>query len=817
MAMAKSLVVVLALFLLSVLASSTTVSHDGRALLINGQRRIIISGSIHYPRSTPEMWPELIKKAKEGGLDAIETYVFWNVHEPVKRQYNFEGNLDLVRFIKEVQNAGLYAIVRIGPYVCAEWDYGGFPAWLRQIPGMEMRTDNKPFKDEMQTFTTLIVDMLKKENLMAPQGGPIILAQIENEYGNIQSGYGAAANKYIQWCANMAQSLGIGVPWIMCQQADAPQPMINTCNGFYCHDFQPNNANSPKIWTENWTGWFKDWDKPDPHRPAEDVAYAVARFFETNGTVQNYYMYHGGTNFGRTSGGPYITTTYDYDAPLDEYGNIRQPKWGHLKELHAVLKSMEKALVYGNYNSKQLENGVQITEYTGKGITPGCFISNSNTTLDATVEYHGHNYFVPASSVSILPECKEEVYNTAKVNTQTSVMVKRRSQVENEPEGLSWSWRPEAMTSTLKGALGSFRDHKLLDQILATDDKSDYLWYMNTFDHPMDMDMTLQVATQGHVLHAFVNGDHVGSQYAADGNFSFTFEAGVKIKMGKNYISLLSGTIGHSNYGARYELVPTGIAGGPVFIIGGGMKHDLSSELWAYKVGLDGEDNEIYMDSPSHKWHTDSIPTMRPFTWYKTTFKAPLGDEAVVVNLEGMGKGVAWVNGNNLGRYWPTTIANNQGCQQCDYRQPYSPDNQCRSGCGEPGQIWYHIPRSFLKETEPNTLILFEEAGGEPFNVNFQTVTVGTVCGHVEEGKTLTLSCQGTGIISNIEFASFGNPDGMCGAFQKGTCDSQIALDAIQKACVGKMACSIEGSASVLGDSKCKNMPVSLAVQAVCS
>lgn len=91
------------------------------------------------------MWPDLINKAKDGGLDAIETYVFWNAHEPSRRQYDFSGNLDLVRFIKTIQSAGLYSVLRIGPYVCAEWNYGGFPVWLHNMPNMKFRTINPSF------------------------------------------------------------------------------------------------------------------------------------------------------------------------------------------------------------------------------------------------------------------------------------------------------------------------------------------------------------------------------------------------------------------------------------------------------------------------------------------------------------------------------------------------------------------------------------------------------------------------------------------------------------------------------------------------
>ena len=104
--------------------ANAAVSYDHRAVVINGQRRILISGSIHYPRSTPEMWPDLLQKARDGGLDVIQTYVFWNGHEPQQGQYYFGDRYDLVRFVKLAKQAGLYVHLRIGPYVCAEWNYG---------------------------------------------------------------------------------------------------------------------------------------------------------------------------------------------------------------------------------------------------------------------------------------------------------------------------------------------------------------------------------------------------------------------------------------------------------------------------------------------------------------------------------------------------------------------------------------------------------------------------------------------------------------------------------------------------------------------
>ncbi|XP_048334543.2 beta-galactosidase 15 isoform X1 [Ziziphus jujuba] len=804
--------------------SATTVSYDGRAITIDGQRRVLLSGSIHYPRSTAEMWPDLIKKAKEGGLNSIETYVFWNLHEPVRRQYDFTGNNDLVRFIKTVQDAGLYAVLRIGPYVCAEWNYGGFPVWLHNLPGIELRTANSVFMNEMQNFTTLIVNMMKNEKLFASQGGPIIITQIENEFGNVISSYGDAGKAYIDWCANMAESLNVGVPWIMCQETDAPQPMINTCNGWYCDQFTPNNPNSPKMWTENWTGWFKSWGSKDPHRTAEDVAYAVARFFQTGGTFQNYYMYHGGTNFGRTAGGPYITTTYDYDAPLDEYGNLNQPKWGHLKQLHEVLKSIEFTLTHGDVNNTDFGNSVTATVYATNQ-SSSCFLSNTNQTTDATIKFQGNQYTVPAWSVSLLPDCKTEVYNSAKVNTQTSVMEKKPNKAENEPVALSWVWKPENIDATAVHGKGHVSVNKIIDQKVVND-ASDYLWYMTSLelkeDDPIWSDnMTIRVNATGQVLHAYVNGKYLGSQWAKYGVANYVYEQSVKLNPGNNLISLLSATVGFQNYGPHFDMVQNGIADQVAIVGTKGDEQiikDLSAHKWTYKVGLRGIEHKFYsLDSKfATKWVANDLPTNRMMTWYKTTFKAPLGTDPVVVDLQGLGKGFAWVNGHNIGRYWPSYLAED-GCSTdaCDYRGPYT-DSKCVSNCGQPTQRWYHVPRSFLQEGV-NTLVLFEELGGNPSLVNFQTVRPGIVCANAYENKTVELSCQGHPI-SAINFASFGTPDGACGSFQKGSCESsKDVLSILHTECVGKESCILDVSEDKFGAASCgDNVTKRVAVEAVC-
>lgn len=171
-------------------------------------------------------------------------------------EYNFEGRYDIVKFAKLIGSQGLYLHLRIGPYVCAEWNFGGFPVWLRDIPGIVFRTKNKPFEDEMQKFVKKIVDMMKQENLFSWQGGPIILLQIENEYGNIEGQYGQGGKEYVKWAADMALSLDAGVPWVMCRQSDAPETIIDSCNAFYCDGFRPNSYRKPALWTEDWNGWY---------------------------------------------------------------------------------------------------------------------------------------------------------------------------------------------------------------------------------------------------------------------------------------------------------------------------------------------------------------------------------------------------------------------------------------------------------------------------------------------------------------------------------------------------------------------------------
>ncbi|WOK97010.1 beta-galactosidase-like [Canna indica] len=691
-----------------------SVSYDRKALIINGQRRILISGSIHYPRSTPEMWPDLIKKAKDGGLDVIQTYVFWNGHEPSPGQYYFGGNYDLVRFIKLVKQAGLYVHLRIGPYVCAEWNFGGFPIWLKYVPGISFRTDNGPFKAAMMKFTEKIVSMMKSEGLYASQGGPIILSQIENEYGPLEDYYGhSVAKNYASWAAQMAVGLKTGVPWVMCKQDDAPDPVINTCNGFYCDYFSPNKPYKPTMWTEAWTGWFTGFGGPVPHRPVEDLAFAVARFIQKGGSFVNYYMYHGGTNFGRTAGGPFISTSYDYDAPIDEYGLLRQPKWGHLRDLHKAIKMSEPALVSADPTISKLGNYEQAHVFRSNSGACAAFLSNYNPRSSARVTFNGMHYDIPAWSISILPDCKTAVFNTARVGAPTS-------QVKMTGVG-KFSWKSfSEETNSLDDR--SFTKDGLVEQISMTWDKTDYLWYTTTVDISSNEQFLkngrspyLTVMSAGHSLHVFVNGQRAGTAYGGLDSSKLTYSGNVKLWAGRNKISILSVAVGLPNVGNHYETWNAGVLG-PVTLEGlNEGRRNLGNQKWTYQIGMKGESLSLHTLNGASSVEWGGTTRNQPLTWYKAFFNAPAGNEPLALDMSSMGKGQIWINGQSIGRYWPAYKAYGS-CGGCDYRGTYN-EKKCQTNCGESSQKWYHVPRSWLNPTG-NLLVVFEEWGGDPTGIS---------------------------------------------------------------------------------------------------
>ncbi|XBI09808.1 hypothetical protein VPH35_137276 [Triticum aestivum] len=690
----------------------TVISYDRRSLMVDGQRDLFFSGSIHYPRSPFHEWPDLIARAKEGGLNVIESYVFWNVHEPEMGVYNFEGRYDMIKFFKLIQEHEMYAMVRIGPFVQAEWNHGGLPYWLREVPDIIFRTDNEPFKKLMQKFVTLVVNKLKEAKLFASQGGPIILAQIENEYQHMEAAFKENGTRYIEWAAKMAISTGTGVPWIMCKQTKAPADVIPTCNGRHCGDTWPGpvDKNKPLLWTENWTAQYRVFGDPPSQRSAEDIAFAVARFFSVGGSMVNYYMYHGGTNFGRT-GASFVMPRYYDEAPLDEFGMFKEPKWGHLKDLHHALRLCKNALLFGTPSTQPLGKlyEARVFEIPEQKVCVA-FLSNHNTKEDGTVTFRGQNYFVPRRSVSILGDCKTVVFSTQYVNAQHNQRTFHFT--DQTVQNNVWEMYTEGdKVPTYK--FSTDRSEKPLEAYNMTKDKTDYLWYTTSFlldpeDLPSRLDIkpVLEASSHGHAMVAFVNKKLVGCGHGTKMNKAFSLEKPIEVKVGINHISILSSTLGLQDSGSYLERRQAGVHSVTIQGLNTGTL-DLTSNGWGHIVGLEGERKQAFTDKGGEvQWQPAVFD--KPLTWYRRRFDMPTGEDPVVIDMNPMGKGILFVNGEGLGRYW----------------------SSYKHALGRPSQYLYHVPRCFLKPTG-NVLTIFEEEGGRPDAIMILTVKRDNICSFV--------------------------------------------------------------------------------------
>uniref|UniRef100_A0ACD5VVP2 Uncharacterized protein n=1 Tax=Avena sativa TaxID=4498 RepID=A0ACD5VVP2_AVESA len=789
-------------------ATRREVTYDGRALILDGTKRMLFSGDIHYPRSTPEMWPGLIENAKKGGLDVIQTYVFWNVHEPIQGQYNFEGRYDLVKFIREVHAQGLYVSLRVGPFIEAEWKYGGLPFWLRSVPNITFRSDNEPFKVHMQNFVAKIVNMMKDENLYYPHGGPIIISQIENEYKLVEAAFHSRGPPYVRWAAAMAVNLHTGVPWMMCKQDDAPDPIINTCNGLICGEtfLGPNSPNKPALWTENWTSRYPLYGHDPRFRSAADIAFAVALFIaRKKGSFVNYYMYHGGTNFGRFASS-YVTTSYYDGAPLDEYGLVWQSTWSHLRELHAAVKQSEEPLLSGSYSNysfgEQQEGHVFETESDCVA-----FLVNFDKQKTSNIQLGEASVQLAPKSISILSGCRTIVFETAKINAQHGLRTAQIVQPLNDVD--NWKLFKEPISQEISNT--THIGNRLFEHLSTTKDETDYLWYLSRYDYRSDGhdQIVLNVESQAHVLHAYINNDYVGSVHGShDGPRNIILKTPITLKEGRNSISLLSVMVGSPDSGAYMEQRTFGVR--KVSIQQEHQKsHSLNNELWKHQVGLSGETNKIYtLEGSSHaQWTAIDKSIHLPLIWYKTTFDTPWGNDPVTLNLSSMGKGEVWINGESIGRYWVS------------FKTP----------SGQPSQSLYHIPQYFLEPRE-NTLVLMEEMGGDPLQITVNTMSVTRVYSSVNELSTpsllsrrkhpaVRLRCQKGKHITNIEFASYGNPVEDCrssGRSCLGSCHAETTEFVVKDACLGRRKCAIPVRPAKFGGDPCPGIEKSLSVVAIC-
>ena len=313
----------------------TFVAADGQFQL-DGKPFRIISGEMHYPRIPREYWRARLKMARAMGLNTITTYVFWNVHEPTPGAYDFSGNNDVAEFIREAQQEGLYVILRPGPYVCAEWEFGGYPAWLLKDPTTVVRSQDPKFLGPALRWIKRLGQELAP--LQIGNGGPILLVQVENEYGSF-------GNDHVYMEKNHQALVDAGFTKSQLYTADGPAHVPNgslpdlpvgiNFDGNHANEAEKSFArlktmrpNGPFINSEFWAGWFDHWGSLHAHTSTEIQADNLA-WILSQGYSISIYMFHGGTDFGWMNGAnssdekknyePDVTS-YDYDSALDESG-----------------------------------------------------------------------------------------------------------------------------------------------------------------------------------------------------------------------------------------------------------------------------------------------------------------------------------------------------------------------------------------------------------------------------------------------------------------------------------------------------------------
>ncbi|MDQ0107321.1 beta-galactosidase [Chitinophaga terrae (ex Kim and Jung 2007)] len=315
------------------------------AFLLDNKPFQMISGEMHPARIPKEYWRHRIQMAKAMGCNTIAAYVFWNYHEPVKGQFDFSSeNRDIAEFIRLAQQEGMWVLLRPGPYVCAEWEFGGLPPYLLQIPDIKVRCMDHRYMEAVKRYVTALAKEVKP--LLVTNGGPIVMVQIENEYGS----YGNDKT-YLNTLKDLWVENGINVPFYTADGATAymleaggvPGAVIGLDSGSSEADFEAarkQNPNVPSFSSETYPGWLTHWGE-NWQRPGIDGIVKEVKFLMDTKRSFNLYVIHGGTNFGFTAGAnsggkgyePDVTS-YDYDAPINEQG-AATPKYMALRQLLA--------------------------------------------------------------------------------------------------------------------------------------------------------------------------------------------------------------------------------------------------------------------------------------------------------------------------------------------------------------------------------------------------------------------------------------------------------------------------------------------------
>lgn len=354
---------------------------------LNDDKIKIISGAIHYFRIVPEYWRDRLEKLKSIGCNCVETYIPWNFHEAKEGEFDFSGNRDFVKFVNIAKELDLYVILRPTPYICAEWEFGGLPAWLLKDDSMRVRSTYPGFLNALDSYFSELFKYIVP--LQITNGGPVIMMQVENEYGSFGNN-----KKYLTAIKELMIKHGVTVPlftsdgaWSEALDAGTLEGVFPTANFGSRTDEQlgnlkefmvTNNIQGPLMCMEFWIGWFNNWGSEFKRRDAKDAAKELDSILE-KGNV-NIYMFHGGTNFGFYNGCSYHdgqdpqTTSYDYDALLTEWGepSVKYYEFKNVISKYNTIPNLELStkIKFKNYGEVELSNKVSLFSTLDKISSP---------------------------------------------------------------------------------------------------------------------------------------------------------------------------------------------------------------------------------------------------------------------------------------------------------------------------------------------------------------------------------------------------------------------------------------------------------------
>jgi beta-galactosidase len=317
------------------------------ALLRDGHPHRVLSGSLHYFRVHPGQWADRLERLAAMGLNTVDTYIPWNFHETVRGAPRFDGWRDVEGFLRLAHDTGLDVIVRPGPYICAEWDNGGLPAWLTGTPGMRPRCSYRPFLDEVARWFDVLVPRIAA--LQAAHDGPVVAVQVENEYGSYGDDHG-----YVAWLRDALLERGVtellytadGPTDLMLDGGTLPGELATATFGSRPEQaaalLRSRRAGEPFLCAEFWNGWFDHWGEAHHIRTVDSAVHTLDGILAADGSV-SVYMAHGGTNFGLWSGANHdgtrlqpTVTSYDSDAPIAENGAVGAKFHAIRARLHAL-------------------------------------------------------------------------------------------------------------------------------------------------------------------------------------------------------------------------------------------------------------------------------------------------------------------------------------------------------------------------------------------------------------------------------------------------------------------------------------------------